>query len=174
LLKEKGVNVMNALPRLMESADFSPFFKSTVGFDRLMRMLEDDAPRYANSNSYPPYNIEQLDENDYRIDMAVAGFSMEDIDITVQDGRLIIEGSKAKDARQDNKKYLYRGIANRNFAQEFKLADHIEVKEATLENGMLSIALERIIPEEKKPRKIEINYGETKMQDAKKLTKKAS
>ena len=170
----KGVNVMNTLPRLMESSDFSPFFKSTVGFDRLMRMLESDLPRHANANSYPPYNIEKISEDEYHIEMAVAGFGMDDLDITVQDNSLIISGSKEKSDNKDGESYLYRGIATRNFTQEFKLADHIEVKNAALDNGMLSIHLVREIPEEKKPRKIAIKCGETLFNKAAKLTKKAS
>lgn len=150
---------MNTLPRLMESADFSPFYKSTVGFDRLMRMLNEDTPRA--NNAYPPYNIEKLNEDEYQIDMAVAGFSMEDIDITVQDNRLIITGAKQKTEENKKSSYLYRGIATRNFDQEFQLADHIEVKKATMNNGMLHIHLVREIPEEKKPRKININNGKT-------------
>ncbi len=165
---------MNTLPRLMESADFSPFFKSTVGFDRLMRMLEDDFPRHANANSYPPYNIERISDDEYHIEMAVAGFSMDDLDITVQENTLVITGAREKSTSDRADSYLYRGIATRNFTQEFKLADHIEVKNAALDNGMLSIHLVREIPEEKKPRKIAIKCGETLFNKAAKLTKKAS
>lgn len=163
---------MSTLPRLLESADFSPFFKSTVGFDRVMRMLDEDMPR--GNAAYPPYNIEQVDDNQYRIDMAVAGFSLDDIDITVQDNRLIVSGAREKDEGSESSSYLYRGIATRNFVQEFKLADHIEVKNAAMENGMLHIDLAREIPEEKKPRKIAINHGESLFNKAKKLTKKTA
>jgi molecular chaperone IbpA len=165
---------MNTLPRLMESTDFSPFFKSTVGFDRLMQMLEDDFPRHANANSYPPYNIEKISNDEYHIEMAVAGFAMDDLDITVQENTLVITGAREKSKPENGEAYLYRGIATRNFTQEFKLADHIEVKNADLNNGMLSIHLKREIPEEKKPRKIAINYGETMLKKAAKLTKKSS
>jgi molecular chaperone IbpA len=163
---------MNTLPRLLESSDFSPFFKSTVGFDRLMRMLDEDTSR--GNQAYPPYNIEKISDDDYQIDMAVAGFSQEDIDITVENNRLVITGSKETKNDTDASSYLYRGIATRNFAQEFKLAEHIEVKEATIEHGMLHIILQREIPEEKKPRKIKINNGESMVSKAKKLTKKAA
>lgn len=161
---------MNTLPRLLESSDFSPFFKSTVGFDRLMRMLDEDLPR--TNNTYPPYNIEKIDEDSYKIDMAVAGFSMNDIDITVQENRLTISGSKDKSDTDSDASYLYRGIATRDFMQEFQLADHIEVKNASMDNGMLHIELMREIPEEKKPRKININNGESVFKKAKKLTKR--
>lgn len=163
---------MNTLPRLLESADFSPFYRSTVGFDRLMRMLDEDLPR--GNNAYPPYNIEKLDDNAYKIDMAIAGFGMDDIDITVQDNRLTVSGSKEKSEHDEGGTYLYRGIATRNFVQEFQLADHIEVKNAFMDNGMLHIELIREIPEEKKPRKIAINHGESLFNKAKKLTKKAA
>ena len=163
---------MNTLPRLLESADFSPFFKSTVGFDRLMHMLEGDMPR--SNNAYPPYNIEKISEDDYQIDMAVAGFAMEDIDITVEGNRLTISGSREKTDEKNESSYLYRGIATRNFTQEFQLADHIEVKNAALDNGMLHLHLVREIPEEKKPRKITVNSGESMFSKAKKLTKKTA
>ena len=161
---------MNTLPRLLESADFAPLFKTTVGFDRLMRMMERDLPR--STPAYPPYNIEKTGENEYRIAMAVAGFSMDDMDITVENNRLTVSGSKDKSDSDDGPSYLYRGIATRNFTQEFNLADHIEVKDATLENGMLVITLQREIPEDKKPRKIAINCGGGVFDRAKKLTKK--
>lgn len=165
---------MNTLPRLLESADFSPFFKTTVGFDRIMRMMDEDFTRGAANASYPPYNIEKQSDDDYRISMAVAGFAMDDIDITVEGNRLTISGSQTKTEEDHKKNYLHRGIATRNFEQIFQLADHIEVLNAALDNGMLHIDLRREIPEEKKPRKISINYGETLFDKAKKLTKKAS
>ena len=163
----------NTLPKLLNTNDFSPFFRSTVGFDRLMRMVESDFMRNS-ATSYPPYNIERMDENAYRISMAVAGFAMEDIDITVQDNSLSVQGTKPTTDEEKEKTYLHRGIAARQFEQRFQLADHIEVKEASLENGMLHIDLQREIPEHKKPRKISINYGESLFGKAKKLTKKAA
>lgn len=164
---------MTNLPRLLDSSDFSPFFRSSVGFDRLMRMLESDLPRNA-GNAYPPYNIEKLGENDYRISMAVAGFGMDDIDITVQDNGLTVNGAIEQAGKDGGKNYLYRGIATRSFEQRFQLADHIEVKNAVLDNGMLHIELVREVPDHKKPRKITINDGETLFNKAKKLTKKAA
>lgn len=164
---------MNTLPRLLGSTtDFSPFFRSTVGFDRFMRILEDDLPR--TNTSYPPYNIEKRDEDSYRVSMAVAGFLMDDIDITVQDNLLTVTGSQARDTQEKETTYLHRGIAMRNFEQKFQLADYIEVENASMENGMLYIDLVREVPESKKPRKININYGETLFGKAKKLTKKTA
>lgn len=161
---------MTTLPRLLESADFSPFFKSTVGFDRMMKMLDQDLMK-STSASYPPYNIEKLGDDDYRISMAVAGFTMGDIDITVEGNSLFIKGAQT---RNDDAHYIHRGIATRNFEQKFQLADFIEVQNASLEHGMLHIDLKREVPEEKKPRKININYGETLFNKAQKLTKKNS
>lgn len=164
---------MTNLPRLLESSDFSPFFRSTVGFDRLMRMMENDLSRNT-SNSYPPYNIEKTGEHDYCISMAVAGFGMDDIDITVQDNSLTVTGGSQKSDNDEGRHYLHRGIATRSFEQKFQLADHIEVKNASMDNGMLYIDLVREVPEHKKPRKITINDGESLFNKAKKLTKKAA
>jgi len=164
---------MTNLPRLLDSSDFSPFFRTSVGFDRLMRMMETNMSRN-DSNSYPPYNIEKISEDDYVISMAVAGFCMDDIDITWQDNSLTVTGAIAKDASENPRTYLHRGIATRSFEQKFQLADHIEVKGATMDNGMLTITLVREVPEHKKPRKITINDGETLFNKAKKLTRKAA
>ena len=154
---------MSTLPRLLESADFSPFFKSTVGFDRFMRMMEQDLPRATAGNGYPPYNIEKISDEDYHIEMAVAGFTQDDIEIIVEDNTLTIRGKKNTSAKNQAESYLYRGIATRNFEQKFQLADYIEVKDASLDNGMLSVLLKREIPEEKKPKKIAINHGKARV-----------
>jgi len=135
----------------MNALDFSPLFRSTIGFDRLMQ-LADTATR--SDGGFPPYDIEVTGENAYRLTMAVAGFTPEELEITVKENALVVSG-KAKSESQEGRS-LYRGIARRAFERRFQLADFIKVKTASLENGLLSIALEREVPEEKKPRKIEI------------------
>jgi len=126
--------------------DFSPLFRSMIGFDRLASLL-DNQPA-----AYPPYN------DQYRIQMAVAGFAQDDLDITVENGTLIVRGNKTKDVSDEGKTYLHRGIATRAFEQRFQLAEHVEVKEARVENGMLSVELQREIPERLKPRKIAVKH----------------
>ncbi len=130
--------------------DYSPFFRTTVGFDRLLNLLEsaEGAP------GYPPYNIARTDESHYRITVAVAGFGEKDLGIEVKDNVLTVAGK-----REDGEKaaYLHQGIAGRAFERQFQLAEHVVVKGAALENGLLHIELERIVPEEKKPRRIPIN-----------------
>ena len=142
----------------MRTIDFTPLFRHSVGFDRLERML-DSAMRLDDGNSYPPYNIEQVGEDKYRISMAVAGFGENDLDVTINDGTLIVTGKHEGDKDEDVV-YIHRGIAGRAFELRFQLADHIEVKDGVLENGLLHIELERVIPEEKKPRKIAIAGGQ--------------
>jgi len=139
----------------MDSFDLSPLFRSTIGFDRLMR-LADAATRVDGGNAYPPYNIESTGENAYRLTMAVAGFAPEELDITVKENALLISGRAKK---EDEKAYLYRGIARRAFERRFQLADHIKVVGASLDNGLLHVDLAREIPETLKPRKIEIASG---------------
>ena len=136
----------------MRTYDLSPLFRSTIGFDRLGRLLETSLA--TDGVAYPPYNIEKVGENAYRITMAVAGFGEGDIDITSQDNTLTIRG-KAQ-AEPETAQYLYRGIAGRAFERRFQLADHVEVEAARLENGLLHVELARRIPEALKPRKIEI------------------
>ncbi len=138
----------------MDSFDFSPLFRSTIGFDRLMR-LADAATRV--DASYPPYNIEATGENAYRLTMAVAGFSPEDIEVTVKENALLVSAKAGKD--EEGKQYLHRGIARRAFERRFQLADHIKVVGASLDNGLLHVDLVREIPEAMKPRKIEIAVG---------------
>lgn len=135
--------------------DFSPLFRTSVGFDRMSRLL-DSASRIEDSAlSYPPYNIEQVGEDKYAITMALAGFSKDDLNLTVHDGTLTVS-STPREVQEDGQKFLHRGIAARNFERKFQLAEHVEVVGAELENGLLQIDLERIVPEEKKPRTIEI------------------
>ena len=136
----------------MRSIDFSPLYRSAIGFDRLANLIESAA---SNGNaSYPPYNIEQLGDNDYRISMAVAGFTQEELELSFQENLLTVKGNKQADTERH---YLYQGIAERGFERRFQLADYVRVKGADLKNGLLHIDLAREVPEAMKPRKIEIN-----------------
>ena len=137
----------------MRTIDFSPLFRHSVGFDRMQRLM-DAAAQTDQNNAYPPYNIEQLGENGYQVTLAVAGFPEDSIDITMTDRTLVVSG-KLNDSEVE-RTFLHRGIAGRAFERRFELADHIHVKGASLENGLLHIALERTVPESEKPRKIEI------------------
>lgn len=142
----------------MNSFDLSPLFRSTIGFDRLNRLLESAARVDENALSYPPYNIEKLSEDQYRITMAVAGFSEEDLDITAQGQNLVITGKVRKD---DGKvEYLHRGIAGRSFERRFGLADFIRVDRASLDRGLLHVDLVREVPETLKPRAIKIEHAD--------------
>jgi molecular chaperone IbpA len=146
----------------MRTLDFTPLFRSTVGFDRLFDML-DSVAQYDSNQSYPPYNIERSDETHYRISVAVAGFAEKDLTVEVRDGVLTVQGKRTDDnARNESSGYLYQGIAGRAFERRFQLAEHVEVKGAKLENGLLHVDLERIVPEERKPRRIPINGVELK------------
>ena len=142
----------------MRAFDLSPLFRSTVGFDRVFDML-DAAPQF-DATGYPPYNIERTDDTHYRITLAVAGFAEKDLNAEVREGVLTVQGKRADEASEQT--YLHRGIAGRAFERRFQLAENVEVKGAKLENGLLHIDLERIVPEEKKPRRIAINGGEVK------------
>ena len=140
----------------MRSAfDFSPYRRSTVGFDRLFDMLENSGNGNAGEN-YPPFDLIRTGENDYRIDLAVAGFKGDEIDITAQQNVLLVTGKKNEESEEKGANYVYRGIATRSFERRFALADHIQVKGADLKDGMLSIELVREIPEAMKPKKIKI------------------
>ena len=139
----------------MRNTDFSPLFRATVGFDRMMNMLDAASHVDESALSYPPYNIEKCGEDAYRIVMAVAGFGDEDLDITAKASSLVVTGKKAKSDDSANT-YLHRGIAQRAFERRFDLADHIKVTGAKLENGILSIELVREIPEAMRPRSIKI------------------
>jgi len=137
----------------MRDFDLSPLYRSAIGFDRLASML-DNANRNENQPSYPPYNIELLGENAYRITMAVAGFTIEELNIQSENSTLLIAGTKQ--AEKQKHQYLYQGIAARNFERRFQLADHVKVVKAHMENGLLHVELVREIPEAMKPRRIEI------------------
>ena len=138
----------------MRHFDLTPLYRSTVGFDRLGSLLDTLNTYEGDTPAYPPYNIERVSENDYRISMAVAGFSDADLDIEVKEHTLSVRGEKR--VEQENSTYLHRGIAARSFERCFQLADHVVVKGASLENGLLHVDLERVLPEAMKPRTIEI------------------
>ena len=137
----------------MRGFDYSPFYRATVGFDRVFDLLDNVAGQTA--NGYPPYNIEKAGDNAYRIVMAVAGFAEAELNLTQKENELLVTGQSAPNA-DEGKQFLYRGIAGRNFERRFQLADHVKVVGAKLANGLLTIELERVIPEEKKARAIQI------------------
>ena len=141
----------------MRSFDFSPLFRSTVGFDHMSRLLETALNTEESAQAYPPYNIERLEENQYRITMAVAGFSQNDLEITSENNTLTIKG-KAQETPEKSH-YLHRGIAGRAFERRFQMADHVIVTGADLENGLLHVTLERQVPEQLKPRQIAIGVS---------------
>ena len=134
----------------MRSSEFAPLFRSTVGFDRLFDMLENSV-----RTDWPPYNIEKVGDNEYRIAMAIAGFGPDEVELTQHGAELTVIGQKSAD--DASAQYLHRGMANRNFKQVFRLADHVKVADARLENGLLSVQLVREVPEELKPRRIAIS-----------------
>ncbi|WP_457089694.1 Hsp20 family protein [Microvirga sp. P5_D2] len=141
----------------MRSAfDFSPLYRSTVGFDRLFDLLDQNAQIEPMTN-WPPYNIEKLGDDQYVITMAIAGFSPDEVEITQKENLLLVSGQRK--SSEEGKQYLHRGIATRTFKQTFNLADHVKVTTATLENGLLTVALKREVPEALKPRRIEIASG---------------
>lgn len=132
--------------------DLTPLFRTSIGFDRMAQLL-DQANRIDQAPSYPPYNIESIDENNYRITLALAGFSDQDLEITSEQNTLTVKGKKEGDVEG---KFIHRGIATRSFERRFQLADHVNVKSANMINGLLNIDLEREIPEAMKPRTIAI------------------
>ena len=148
----------------MRHFDLSPLYRSTVGFDRLFNMLDSVSSNAA--PSYPPYNIEKTGENAYRISMAVAGFAEKDLNVEVKHNSLVVRGEQSESEGDESREILYRGIAARSFERRFQLADHVEVKSARLENGLLHLDLVRHIPEEEKPRTITIQNGDVKTIEA--------
>ncbi len=138
---------------VMRHTDFSPFYRSAIGFDRLVQML-DQASGFDSDNGYPPYNIERTGENAYAITMAVAGFAADELKAEAKESTLAVTGEKKPDDKE--RTFLHRGIAARSFERRFQLADHVEVKSATFENGMLTIELVRNLPERMKPKTIAI------------------
>jgi molecular chaperone IbpA len=147
----------------MQTIDFTPFYRSTVGFDRLFSRLDGLVGQEA--KTYPPYNIERVGENAYRISVAVAGFSNNDIVIESKENNLTVKGAKADDTAEKAREFLHRGIAERSFELRFQLADYVEVTGANLENGLLHVELKRELPESKKARQIAIKSGSTGAED---------
>lgn len=143
----------------MRSIDLSPLYRASVGFDRLVKTLDSASRVEESAFSYPPYNIEKVSDDAYRIVMAVAGFAEDELDITAKENTLVISGRKDKPEAEEVT-FLHRGIANRAFERRFDLADHIKVTGAKLENGLLAVELVREIPEAMKPRTIAITSGE--------------
>ena len=139
----------------MRNVDFSPLLRATVGFDRMMNLLDATARLEEGAPGYPPYNIEKVSDDEYRIVMAVAGFGEDDLDVTVQENSLVIKGKKAAEADKE-RRYLHPGIATRAFERRFELADYIKATGARVENGLLYLDLAREVPEAKKPRSIKI------------------
>ena len=140
----------------MRTVDFTPLYRSVVGFDRLATLLE-AAAKTEGPTGYPPYNIESVGENAYRIEIAVAGFKADELDIQVKENLLTVTGRKA--ANDEGRQYLHRGLAERNFERRFQLADYVLVTDADLKDGLLSIALKRELPESLKARKVEISQA---------------
>jgi len=136
--------------------DFAPLLRSSVGFENLNRLIDFASRAAEGDNAYPPYNIEKVGDDAYRITMAVAGFEPAELDITVQENTLVVSGRTSEESRKETPTYLHRGIARRSFERRFQLADVIKVTSAGYSNGMLSIDLMREVPEHKKPRKVEI------------------
>jgi molecular chaperone IbpA len=141
----------------MRTIDLSPLYRSVVGFDRVADLLDSASSEAA--TGYPPYNIERTAENAYRIEIAVAGFKPDELNIEVKENLLTVEGRKV--ANDDTRRFLHRGLAERNFQRRFQLADYVVVTDAKLADGLLQIALKRELPEALKPRRIEIASGET-------------
>ena len=137
----------------MRTVDFTPLYRNAIGFDRLFNMMEATSAKNT-SGGYPPYNIEQKDENHYRITMAVAGFSEQQLELIQKENTLIVKGERKE---EESKNYVYQGIAERDFERKFQLADYVKVVGASMENGLLHIDLEREIPEAMQPRTIAIN-----------------
>lgn len=154
----------------MRHFDFAPLYRSTIGFDRLVQLLDSVAGHDGDANSYPPYNIERLAENAYRISMAVAGFAEDELKVEVKEQTLTVKGEKKTEPK--DRQFLHRGIAGRSFERRFQLADYVEVKGADLKDGLLHIDLARNLPERMKPRTIAI--GNTANGSAKQIEAKVA
>lgn len=140
----------------MSSFDLTPLFRTSVGFDRMSRMMDAALTMERAALRYPPYNIAKTGDDGYRISLAVAGFSNDDLEITVEDRVLTVKSAGAQEEADDNVVFLHRGIAKRSFERRFNLAEHILVEDATLDNGLLHVELRRVVPEALKPRRIAI------------------
>jgi molecular chaperone IbpA len=156
----------------MNAIDFSPLFRTAIGFDRLARLM-DNARAVPDTNGYPPYNIEKTGEEAYVLTMAVAGFAEADLDITTQENTLTITG-RPQPQPEDGRRVLHRGIAGRAFERRFVLADHIVVEGADLANGLLHVALRRVVPEALKPRRIPVQGSRPAITDAAQATAQAA
>lgn len=152
----------------MRSFDLTPLFRSTVGFDRFSNLIDAAMRGEDNVPAYPPYNIEKLSDDEYRIVLAVAGFKEAELTLTVQENQLTVAGSHADKAEGNEPNYLYKGIATRTFERKFNLADHVRVTSADLADGLLTVSLKRELPESVKPRMVPINGKATKVIDGKK------
>ena len=148
----------------MRHFDFSPLYRATVGFDQIVDMFDSVMTSDIQTSSYPPYNIEKIDEDAYRISVAVAGFSDADLNVEVRENSLIISAGKSE---EEKKNYLHRGIASRSFKRQFQLADHVQVTGANHSDGMLHVELKREVPEALKPRQIQISRGSSIFSNAK-------
>ena len=158
----------------MRTVDLTPLYRSAVGFDRLANLLE-NAARSSQDSGYPPYNIETLGENAYRIEIAVAGFTPDELNIEVKENLLTVTGRKsANDDVVPQKTYLHRGLAERDFERRFQLADYVVVTDANLVNGLLTITLKRELPEALKPRRVEIGVGQPLIEGEMETTAKAA
>ena len=144
----------------MRNLDLSPLYRSFIGFDHLASMM-DAASRNEKQSGYPPYNIELVAEDKYVITMAIAGFSEQEVDIQVLENTLLVTGKKPDSKKENERQYLHKGISERNFERKFQLGDHVNVIGADMDNGLLHVSLERIVPEAKKPRSIAINNSRT-------------
>ena len=153
--------------------DVTPFYKSTVGFDRVFSLL-DSLNGIEGDNGYPPYNIERVNEDEYRITMAVAGFGENDLEIRTVDNKLVITGRIEKGENSEERSFLHRGIAERAFERQFSLADHVKVVDASLENGLLHVDLAREVPEAMKPRTITIKSSDDKSGKARQIESNAA
>ena len=152
-----NLNIASKENIYMTTFDFSPLYRSAIGFDHLASLLDSVSSNERSASSYPPYNIELVKDDEYRISMAVAGFNDDEVNVEVENNTLTVSSNKEESKDDAQRNYLHRGIAERNFKRTFKLADHIKVTGATMENGLLHIELAREIPEAMKPRTIEIN-----------------
>ena len=139
----------------MRTIDLSPLYRSFIGSDRLASLV-DAASRSENQSTYPPYNVELLGDDKYRISMAIAGFSSDEVEIVAQDNTLTVSGKKAQQENAAERKFLHRGLSERSFERKFQLGDHVKVTGADLHHGLLHIELARVVPEAKKPRRVEI------------------
>lgn len=144
----------------MRTYDLTPLFRSTIGFDNLSRLIDSAMKVDEAVPAYPPYNIEKLDDDAYRITMAVAGFSENELNLVTQDNVLLVTGKQTSEEQQSGRVYLHRGIAARSFERRFQLADHVKVTSASLKDGLLHVELKREVPEAKKPRAIKIESGD--------------